>query len=348
MIAWFSQHIRKLGQWINFAVFNTLWVLGVGVLLYLGYLLMDSAVPGSEAKNSTLFIFKHLLQELSTAFLIAYVVGFSAEYWNRRRQDDEHTRMMNDISKNVYEALYSRDVPPEVFSEVKKRILEAKFLRKNFRLEITLKRHTPANEHEKAHLNAYGPRVKVSFRQRFAAHNITKEPQEWVANLQVDRRVYAQMADETNHFKDFSVEVFDDGGIRQNCHRYERRSGNVRKGWEDITPLIDNSDPRYQAVSRAFTIPAGGWACFDTTYEQLHPVDGADAICCTHPADGLRATMVIPDGDFIVEAMSMHPESEVDMSKSDDLYLRNFEIQQALLPGQGIYYRWYPRVGIKG
>jgi hypothetical protein len=354
-----EHRIRKLGSWLHFFLVSTFCILGAALLFYVCHVCIQRYAPPTAADSVILYAFKLLPKEITLALVIAWVLGFSVEYWNNERHarqliavDDQiqrqhrevigearsqHQQIIRDVSQNVFRAVYGRDIPGTVFEMVEKQVLNASLFRQRSKLELIFRR---------VQVNLPGStgtmeRVKIAHRQSFTTHNVSGADYKWNMKVTLDLHVYGQSDAMDRHFQYLHFKVFADGGdVPSGVWKF---ASNSSDGQTDIRPLIDGTGDGVVCLSRTIDIPKNGRVEVDVRYDVLYALDGADVVCVMDPSDGIEVNMTIPGEDLVVQGMSLHPEEEVMTSDAEDRLSRTFEVRHGFVPGQGFYYRWYPR-----
>jgi hypothetical protein len=264
------------------------------------------------------------------------------EFINRRRHrtqaaifeaelDKQRATMIRDLKENTFRAIYERTVPQNVFEEILKHLLLCKFYRRHYEIEIVLRRAKTENGER-------GERARITIRHKFEVVNVSSSECTYPGEVHIDKRTVGQ-ADEAqvSHFKSLRYEICDSTGVILDGGSYDRE-GLKKNG----IISSDSSDSAWEILKKPFELQPQYSARIDVTYVQYHPLDGGDAFCCVHPADGLDVRVMIPDEDFHVSVMAMHPDDAIDNSNATIAESRHFVIPSGLFPGQGIYYRWWP------
>ncbi len=290
------------------------------------------------------------------------MLSFSVEYWNNERHArqlvavdeqiqrlhnevtgearSQHKQMIRDVSQNVFRAVYGRDIPGIVFKMVEKRVLNANLFRQDAKLELTFRRVQVPIQGSSEIME----RVKIAHRQSYTAHNVSGAAYRWDMKIILDLHVYGQSDAMDRHFQSLHFKVFADNGDTpvEDCKFIANLEGS-----NDIDSLITSTGDGMVCLSRTIDIPKNGRVEVDVRYEVLYALDGADVVCFMDPSDGIRVNMTVPNEDLVVQGMSLHPENEVITSDLSDRLSRTFEVRHGFVPGQGFYYRWYPRSGIE-
>lgn len=340
--------VRKLGTWLRFFLLTSFWTVGLAALSYTAHACISKYYPITSDDGVVKVALKGLPKELAIAALIAWVLGFSIEYWNRRRHDEltdsvesQRAVMLRDISAGVFKAVYGRDVPQPVFEQFNKHVIESVFVRENYRIDITVESvATPSSE---VGSSAVQDRAKVTVQESFFVRNLTDVTQSWKVQMTIEERTFLQSSAQESHFQYFSVTPNDAGTAKPVVY-----SRNPKRGEEDIatklhrsSPEEDNCDP-IQELRLDIDIPARSRVFVDVCQDLLYAADGGDAYCTRQPSDGLQITVVVPKRDFEVSVFALHPEDAIRRSRSGDLLRQKYELPHALLPGQGIYCHWSP------
>lgn len=306
------------------------WTIGIVSTIFLGIHWFVEQKTSSVYGHSML---NFILKELGFAGFIALILNLSIEWVNRKRHSSHQNalleklevkhqqtseKLLKDVNEHLFKTIYERNIDPSVFQQVEEHLLRAKVMRKDFVASFKIK---PFTNPQTLAASRY---VQISLVNRYRIFNLTDKP------IQVD--VAKVIVDVTPEFKSacffkcvkLGEEVIESADLLKHGH---------------VTP-IPNRNLIYLHISR--TVPPNDSLPVTIEYTKLAPLDYSEIVVTTIPMDGLTLEVSDPEEKFTVEAISLHPENETELTPSDQLHLRQWRIEHAILPGQGIVMMWHP------
>lgn len=79
-----------------------------------------------------------MLKELGFALIIAIILIFTVERVSRQKHEEAADRLVEKINKNLFNAIYKRYIPNEVFAEVEAALLKSDVLRDKYEINYAL------------------------------------------------------------------------------------------------------------------------------------------------------------------------------------------------------------------
>jgi hypothetical protein len=282
-------------------------------------------------------------EKLSEAVLIAWLLNLSVEYIARKRHqrqasavegylEGQRQILLKNMSKDVFSAVYEMNMPSSVFTTVRNSVFLCGFFRSNYVVDVDVQRVdvTMPNGHKE-------DRVKLRIRQQYDAKNISTLAgiQKLLVGASIDHRKYGRPNADASQFIHFSVQLLNHLG---------EPFGPVRT----FTPtelkelLKVSEDKRFETIDLEVDLLSGWSVRVDVVYNQYHPTDGADMVCCMQPAAGIEINATVPHEDFELDLYSLHPVTEKDESEPDCLARRRWQVGPGILPGHGAFITWRP------
>ena len=281
------------------------------------------------------------LKEMGLALLIAVILNFSIEGFNRHRHQKEknelisaiknsyeenknaliselesqHKKQMEAVNKKIFQVVYQRKVPKSIFSEVEDLLLESRFIRKNSIFVYTIK-------------NLDEDHVILDVRHRFVVVNVSNLAHEYVNKVGFDV-------------------------LKSKSDKYAIRS--ISAGSKSITPsesdvTKEDRSPRHEwwvAQIGEVIQPSKSIEC-EVCYSRVSQKRGTEVITTRLPTERLEVRVIDPAQDFSFRVSSLHPKAEKNLSESGspDKIHYHWEIDGTLLPGQGLLFDWVPNIDL--
>jgi hypothetical protein len=138
-----------------------------GVLLCLSSVYLEGHLQ-FEGHN----LLAHLTRDLGIAFLVGIYLMWTLDRLNSLKMDAEIKAYIKAVGDNFIQAAYGKELPPELFSVVKKSFFDQSFIRKAFYVDVSL------HDFNDAYINAAPESVKEllrTFHGQIASNAISKE-----------------------------------------------------------------------------------------------------------------------------------------------------------------------------
>lgn len=259
----------------------------------------------------------NLLTELGTALLVAGILAATVQYVEKKRDQRRFRAERENIKRDVFEHVFGARLPPGTVAELAKQILEAKFIRKNFRCCYKLERIDDQGEKF----------MKVYATFTYDIENRTPDKQSFTFQTAIENAPVERLND---HVKFTSVRVI-----------------GCEKPVELDTPgkIADNvkRDIRHnhQVIQEDILISGYGSASAVVKFDSVKAFEGGVSFLLHHlltvgfyvKVDALPEVEVSADAYFPTE-LRKGPE---DHERSNTY---NWVLDDPILPNQGVYVTW--------
>ncbi|UCU94452.1 hypothetical protein [Hydrogenophaga taeniospiralis] len=317
------------------------WVLLVSSLIFLSlhWFIEEHSTYGKSLAS-------YLFKDAGIAGLIALILNLSIEWINRKRHQSHQDTLINElqqkyqsitdkllsdleqkhqstsaellsgVTKKLFQTVYERNVDPEVFRQVDMHLLKAESMRRAFHADFKLRRFLDPATNQATNF------VVLDFCNDFKVVNLTSRV--------IEADVAKALVDVTPQYKDhcYFKRVTIDG------QEFSRQSL--------ATLGHTTTDNNYLTLSIKQNIQPGDIKTVRIEYTKLAPLDYNEIVVTTIPMDGISLTVSDPEEFFTVSAVSLHPANEKQITPKDQRHLCRWEIESAILPGQGILMLWHP------
>jgi hypothetical protein len=304
----------------------------VGVLLLLLYAILwarDTPVSIFDLlilEVSGTKVLAVLLKELGLALLIAVLINLSIEGFNRQRHqlekqdlidsinlahDRQRQEQIRAINEKMFQTVYERNIPPQLFREVEDKLLRTNFVREWSEYDIVISRHDAQF-------------AKVTMLHRYSIRNISGASSEHTLRLGLD--VIPSKASE------FNITRVCIGGI------------DYLKDQISIQKEVKSPVEEWWTVSTTCQIANEQSVLFAVEFERLSSITGKEVLCTLLPTVAMTVRVTDKDEIFAVRGMSLHPQREVLISGGDGKsVLSAWKVDGSLFPGQGFLVSWMLR-----
>jgi len=113
-------------------------VKGRGILSFYIAVFLFGVVFIAVSKIFDLGLLSVMLKELGFALIIAIILIFTVERVSRKNHEEAADRLVEKINKNLFNAIYKRYIPNEVFAEVEAALLKSDVLRDKYEVNYAL------------------------------------------------------------------------------------------------------------------------------------------------------------------------------------------------------------------
>lgn len=335
----------------------------LGIFLIFCYLIISSIFP-SQSQLATSF-----LKELGFAYVVAAILGFSIEEFNKHRHiqhertwkaglDDQGKKLIRiinekhsentqnfkkEIAKNVIEAVYGASVPKEILNAVTRFVLQAKRIRHQYDLKIELRRldeyrasqgHKYTTEEERF---LESNRVVLISTTKFIDQNVTATAEDVLIPLQILKEGQDDHCDVTkmNFFKAFDPDESSEKQTLLYCASGDdlRKNGLIKEETPGTLKILYTANA--VAPSRRIGV------MYKRT--SLHDTNDSHIVMSLPPC--IRFTLSLRcSQSLIVTVSSIHTEDEHEVPRDGDWEddERRWTLTTALLPCQGFVLNWRP------
>jgi len=319
---------------VNFAI------LLIGLILLIFYCAVHSFPPsyvinfhGLSLGGQFLHAMSILAKELGFAALVAVTLNFSIEGFNRGRHNKEKVELLDafheaqdrqrrllieesdarhlvhikGLNEKIFQVVYERNIPEEIFREVESQLLRGKFIRCESSYQYTIEKLNDSF-------------VKLHVRHVYSIKNIS--PNRELHELVVGFDVIKDMA---SFYKVIKLKV---AAAETSCP----------------VPVISdkNEDHEWWQVSLTADVDPESTIQCEFEYERVSTLKGKEVICTLLPSKQLKLQVIDPQGAFSMRAMALHPRAELNQCSSTGSVCYQWQIDGALFPGQGILFDWVP------
>lgn len=264
-------------------------------------------------------------KELGLAAMVAVMINFSIEAFNRKRHDREkrdlietinsaHTSQREEqikaINEKIFQTVYERNIPSGLFKVIEEQVLRSNFIRPE---SAYLLRIEPCDEEH----------AKIIFRHTYKIKNVNST-----------QAAYSMAAG-------FDV-------IKSLSDKYEIRTFQAGKakleGEKLIAEKIDKTEVHewWSLKLEQLVDPEETIECI-VEFVRISPKVGKEAICSMLPTERMSIQVIDRECMLSVRAMTLHPRMEVVKQIDEAGGFYHWELDGALFPGQGFLVDWRPR-----
>lgn len=307
-----------------------------------------------------------LVKELGFAYVIAAILGFSIEDFNKRRHlqlegsrqadlqlqadhlikliEKEHAErtetFANKIARDVIEAAYGATVPKPVLQAFTKFVLQAKRIRHDFKVDIDLYRldevrESEGHRYEDAQERARDSnRVLLTYTSRWTDENVTAESLDMHVPVEIIKEGSAHA--NFGGLKLFQASLIGDGHVQlidaDSVAALER---------QQIEVLDSAKELNFEFVARA--VPTRSKASFVLQIQIVQDLEDEISVMSLPPC--VEATLKVRHSRlFGITVSSIHSEPEIKLAREPQWHRdeHQWKLATALLPSQGFVLNWAP------
>lgn len=356
--------------WFSFASKSFLVLISTAFALYFLHVRLEELYP--EAGRTALQkVMVSLPEEAAIACLVAFFIALAFEYFVQQRHasdaellhrkleaerkalfdkleaerrslfdkleaernsvfsklEAERNSLLEVAKENLVTGIYKRKIPASIYNHVESFLLRSRFVRKSYSVILEFTMHTTATGER---------RTDIAVEQSYQIHNVSDEGATYHVKAVISTDPRQAGEEEESQFRLVEIQPHSASGARVGeriCLQHANiiKDGNYKKNGTD------------QSFSREVTIQQGEFVSVKVCHRGIYALDGADVICCMNPADGMDVTAYVPNRDYSVELVSMHPDDAVPETVADPERRRRWHLKRAIFPGQGVCFQWYPR-----
>jgi hypothetical protein len=343
-----DEHSFGWRAWFSFAGKSFLVLISLAIGLYYLHVHLEEVFPeaGRTALQKILVSLPH---EAAIACLVAFFIALSFEYFVQQRHaseaellrskleaerkalfsklESERASLLEVAKENLVTGIYKRKIPPSIYNHVESFLLRSRFVRKNYSVILEFTLHTKANGEQ---------RTDIAIEQRYEIHNVSQEGASYQVKAAISTDPRQAGEEEESQFKLIEIQPHSASGAPVGDRICLQHADIIK----DAQYAKNGTS---QSFNREVTIQQGEFVTVKVCHRGIYALDGADVICCMSPADGMDVTAYVPNRDYVIELVSMHPDDAVAETISDPQRRRRWHLKQAIFPGQGVCYQWYPR-----
>jgi hypothetical protein len=260
----------------------------------------------------TPLLVKGLLHELGFAGLIAVILIFTIEAFNRERHQMSADSLLEKINGNLFRAIYKRYIPEKVFEEVEKCVMRCNVFRTDHSLDYTIDTF-PVGTALKVEAEYFNCTAQTSYKltnllEQVAAHDVVVQ-----IELPIDKQLF------------------------EYCTITEMKIGGDSMTKEEIESHT-TTNASHRIFRKTISIPRNGEIKISTKSNLLKKKMDSEIWCSRLPSDGLTLTVSTPSKGLVVNAIANHSEAL-------DHVLNNHVTQKWILdygifPHQSIIFWW--------
>ncbi|WP_369975511.1 hypothetical protein [Xanthomonas bundabergensis] len=266
------------------------------------------------------------MKEVGLAAMVAVIINFSIEAFNRKRHEkekrdlietinsahsDQREAQIKAINEKIFQTVYERNIPSNFFKAIEEQMLRSNFLRMDSIYVLRLEPYDANN-------------AKIVFRHSYKIKNMNSTAITYPMAVGFD--VMKSLGDEhkVTKFKAGTTELI---GDELNAIKQDKTE--MHQWWSiKLDHLVEPED------------------IIDCVVEfiRISPRTGKEAICSMLPTDKMSVQVYDRDRSFSVRAMTLHPRPEIVKQIDEEGGIYHWELDGALFPGQGFLIDWVPRV----
>ncbi|TFZ44639.1 hypothetical protein E5C33_13380 [Stenotrophomonas maltophilia] len=301
--------------------------------VFLGFYAVLSSISSPLSIGSFLSVSPGLLKivgvffkEVGLAAMVAVIINFSIEAFNRKRHQQEKDELIHAIdlahssqreaqikaiNQQIFQTVYERNIPNKLFKEIEEQLLRSNFLRVDSEYLLIIE------PFDKMY-------AKIRLRHRYKVVNIGAATSNYALRVGFD--VIKAMS---GHYKVLSLSIGTESLSAQALVPIPLAKTEMHDWWE---VKMDRPIPPELPVE-----------CM-LEYVRLSPMVGKEAICTLMPTERMSVQVIDKTGHFSIRAMSLHPRPEIDRMPDKSSGVHLWELDGALFPGQGFLIDWMPKV----
>lgn len=272
--------------------------------------------------------FYGFFKELGVAFVIGSIISIGIEEASRKEQNESVKNKMDEVSKNVIEAVYNRRFPDSVFEHIENNIIEKPYMKKDIVVEIILNKLSEEQATEGKAIAIDTP-IIVCIKSSYTIINITNSAVKYPAQVFVETPWESQYLAHCSITR-YSVnkEVKSEEELKRAHRRKDDDDDFVRYQFEDIELAPQESasiELEYQYVK---------YGRDATTWQSIHSAENA------------RLSIVYNAKELVVYSSEIHPcEEYIQISSSKKKFgteTKHVNFDAPLLPYNGVEIWWAP------
>lgn len=303
----------KIAPWVYIVV----GLVSVGMVVF-GH--MIEAGQNVVAKLLSSWSIHVFMKELGFAGIIALILIGTIERFTRKRHERAADELVERINNDLFHAIYERYIPPELFTEVEKALMESNVYRKNHEVNYTLDN---LNGTEKLGGLPCDRHIKCSVIAMYDLENITDHSVEHDIVLNLERPIDPEWE---GHCKITEVEIdrrpLTPDEISKNTSKTEAQikfSHKVTLKPREVVPVITKATLIKRKLDQEV------WS------SRL-------------PSDGIKLVVTVPAKDLEVQAHAHHHEELKQMVNTG--VSTTWKLQYGMFPHQSVVFWWHPKQAI--
>ena len=295
---------------------NRILAVAAPVVLF-GIIFIALSALWVPAQSGPLRTFLEVIRDVGIALVIVGILSLPIEYYFRRRTERDAAILREEISKDVFHAALGYVFPEKIYDQVKAHVLEQPFLRKDYKITVSVE---PCE-----HANC----MKTTLTLEFELHRLSDQLPLFKLQAILEREDLPGIAD-TARFLGLKVE----SETRDNIESYTQAQ---------LEQFLDDSEP--PLISLRKDVDMGRHECLRILIrgEQYQPMRNFSMWLMTCMTENLTVFYSVPD-NLEVQGFPNHPSKRL-FNRVDEGRSHKYELIGGLLPFQGITVSWKPRAG---
>lgn len=256
-------------------------------------------------------LIKFLLKEIGFAFLVAATLAVSIDFITRRKHEVAADRLVDRMKENLFHAVFGRDVPPKLYSQVKRHFLNTEFYRTDFKVVFVFGSagEDPANVDPENF-------VKYMEQTSYVVKNISNIKRTYPIQITLEgSSLEIEEGPKSYKYEDLKV---NNKNVAFDVQRDSVRGCLVASYNLDLSP---GEDAKIDSATHAYV-----------------RFEDEMIITMTIPTEGVAISAVSHVPSLVVRASSNHPE-ELEEIRKDPTFME-WRQESAMFPGQGFVLSW--------
>ena len=336
---------KKRAGWAQFILTLLVAFLSGALFIFVAYAVRFPKPHGESANiKQELIDWYHelghfLVLEIGIAFITGCVVALTVEFFMRNLAQREHEVHRQEISENIFFALFRTAVTDELISEMYKSLLVPKFVRENLEIKYTF---IPLPDQEKVPL---GDNKRLILKQTisFKARNITDQRVTYTMRPQDE--VVIQHDSYTIPFKELLMEVEDQKPY------YSIEDQKVHLYGSGLTKQIDTDySAGMSCILKMQKVRVDPNQCVQVliVVEKVCRYADMEAWVTANAAKDLKLIVELSDQQFSNLEFCAHqthrqPLVKMPFSETKAPTSHTWRLDYPILPYQGVMLRWRPK-----
>lgn len=243
--------------------------------------------------------------ELGIAAIIALIIIFTIERFQRDHQNKFIEETIDTIAKNLFQATYKKFIPEDILKDFTECLSTSKILRKNHKVYYDIKRHPESDE-----------LVICEASSRYNFENITKDEIHQKVGLFLERPL------DPKHLKYCVIESIKIDGIET---------------LTEENPF--NTDIEHIKFETLVAIKPGKEVLIETKSKLVKNTDDVESWALIHPSDGIELSLTCEESlNLNLMAVARHPKKLT--LQRDNAFRKEWKLNAGTFPYQSISLWW--------
>lgn len=288
-------------------IFHKIWQIGLG-LVVVSIISLFALFGFKDAFGE---FFHATLVSIVQSLLVAGVMMIIIETISKKAQQISSEELIKKINKNLFFAVYRRQLDTGLVEEIEKSIFESKVFRMGHELTYTI---NPVNRDLDISMDGIN-HVVCEINSTYSLKNITQEKIVHPIRMDIELPIDSKWND---HCQCVSIKV---DGVEVKGKAEERISG------------------AQKIVTYNIEIAAGAEVSISTGATQIKRATDSEIWASRIPSNGMRLTLVTPRGDIETFAHANH-RSDIKCLSEDSGSSKVWKLDQFILPHQSLVFWW--------